>query len=359
MQNLETSNPESLSFKHYQTAHCESGVTKSLFCNNGLRINGSEISEAMVFGIGSGLFFAHVPFAKVMNIPLTTFRSFPGTIFNKTCKRLKIKGINKTFRNMDKGNAEMNALLASGIPVGVRANIYWLSYIPEQFRFQFNAHNLVVYKRNQDSTYQVSDPILERTEACDLRDLNRARFAKGILAPKGLIYYPEKREGIHEVDLQTVRAAIYAGIKEATNAMLFAPMPFVGVRGIRFLAKQTEKWFKKFKDDPKKLKLYMANVVRMQEEIGTGGAGFRFLYAAFLKEAGEITGSTCLIKASGDFLEVGKMWREYATETAKFCKDRGDNTLDVTTKILNQIAEKEKEIFQSIRREYIKGESYH
>jgi hypothetical protein len=39
-------------------------------------------------------------------------------------------------------------------------------------------------------------------------------------------------------------------------------------------------------------------IVRMQEEIGTGGGGFRFIYAAFLQEAGRLMGSTRLEEAS-------------------------------------------------------------
>ena len=35
---------------------------------------------------------------------------------------------------------------------------------------------------------------------------------------------------------------------------------------------------------------FLGNIVRMQEEIGTGGGGFRFMYAAFLQEAGDVLG---------------------------------------------------------------------
>ena len=33
---------------------------------------------------------------------------------------------------------------------------------------------------------------------------------------------------------------------------------------------------------------YLAQMIRMQEEIGTGGGGFRFIYGAFLEEAAEV-----------------------------------------------------------------------
>ena len=47
-----------------------------------------------------------------------------------------------------------------------------------------------------------------------------------------------------------------------------------------------KRWPKKLGD--KKASLYLGQVVRMLEEIGTGGAGFRFIYAAFLQESAKI-----------------------------------------------------------------------
>ncbi|MCJ7784737.1 MAG: BtrH N-terminal domain-containing protein, partial [Desulfobacterales bacterium] len=45
-----------IDFDHRQAAHCENGVISNL-----LRFHNINLSEAMVFGIGSGLFFAYMP----------------------------------------------------------------------------------------------------------------------------------------------------------------------------------------------------------------------------------------------------------------------------------------------------------
>jgi hypothetical protein len=70
-------------FVHHHSAHCESGVTSALF-----RDKGVEISEAMIFGIGSGIFFGHLPFVKWVGLPISTYRSQPGAVFRKAAKRL-------------------------------------------------------------------------------------------------------------------------------------------------------------------------------------------------------------------------------------------------------------------------------
>lgn len=332
-----------MEFNHYQSAHCESGVTSNLLRNEGI-----ELSEAMSFGIGSGLFFIHVPFAKVMGVPLTSFRSFPGGIFKKCCRRLKIPFQYHYYRNALKGTRALDQFVTNGRPVGIRSNIFWLPYIPEQFRFQFNAHNLVVYGKASEGDYQVSDPILDSKSVCSSHAMTKARFSKGVLAPKGLIFYPTKPNNPVEDNLA---AAIKMGIRETVNRMLFTPLPLAGVKGIRYLAKRMRKWPGQLNHPT--LKLYIANVVRMQEEIGTGGAGFRYLYAAFLQEAGVKTNNQLLTDASAQMTRAGDMWREFATMAAKFCKDRWDGDYDEIPQMLEKIADAEKSIYWKLRREYL------
>lgn len=331
-------------FEHHQAAHCESGVTSNL-----LRHAGLPVSEAMAFGIGSGLFFIYVPLIKVMGLPLTSYRSFPGSIFKKTCKRLKIPYEYKKFRSPEKGERQLDSYLEEHRAVGMQSNIYWLPYIPEQFRFQFNAHNLVVFAKAESDDYLVSDPILEHVSICPARALQKARFAKGILAPKGLMYFPRPTNLDHALPLSQ---AVHKGIKETVQRMLYAPFIQVGVRGIRYLSRQIENWPKTL-PRVERQKLYLANVVRMQEEIGTGGAGFRFLYAAFLQEAGDQLGNQALLDASKQMTEVGNSWREFATISARFCKDRAPDALREIPQLLLQIAEQEKSIYQGLRRNYL------
>ena len=262
-----------MAFEHYQSAHCESGATSNLLRNQGL-----PISEAMAFGIGSGLFFAYFPLVKVMGLPLTTYRSFPGGIFKKTCKRLGLPFEYRRFKNAVQGTRALDEYLERGQAVGVRGSIYWLPYMPEQFRFQFNAHSYIVVGKTDSDNYVISDPVIDKLTDCPSRALVRSRFARGLLAPNGLIYFP-RTEGVGELPM---RSAIEAGIREVVHRMFYSPPPFFGVRGIRFLGRQIAKYPRTIRDGDKH-KLYLANVVRMQEEIGTGGAGFRFLYAAFLQ----------------------------------------------------------------------------
>ena len=72
-----------LNFEHHRTAHCENGVASNLLLNRGLKL-----SEPMIFGIGSGLFFVYLPILKVNFAQSISYRPMPGAIFSKASKRL-------------------------------------------------------------------------------------------------------------------------------------------------------------------------------------------------------------------------------------------------------------------------------
>ena len=118
---------------------------------------------------------------------------------------------------------------------GLTTNIYWLSYFPNRFRFQFNGHNIIVL-REIENGFRVSDPVLDHPVDCLTEDLERARFASGPLEPHGFMYYP-KSVNPHP-DLRT---ACIKGMKDTCNMMLKIPLPIFGIRGIRYLAKRTIK----------------------------------------------------------------------------------------------------------------------
>ena len=64
-------------------------------------------------------------------------------------------------------------------------------------------------------------------------------------------------------------------------------------------------------------KLFLGHVVRMQEEIGTGGAGFRFLYAAFLQEASVVMQQPVLSEIAQQLTAAGDQWRQFALRCAR------------------------------------------
>jgi hypothetical protein len=328
-----------IDFKHCQHAHCESGVTANL-----LRHNGIDISEPMAFGIGAGIFFGHIPFLKISGTPGSTFRTWPGAIFKRVTQRLHIDVHTERFRTPQKAMQALDDVLASGKPAGMLSSVYYLPYLPEAFRFHFNAHNLVVYGK-ENGEYLVSDPVMEEAARIKPEDLAKARFAKGTPEPRGFMYYVKHvPTGVRYDD------AIKAGIKQTCYLMLSPPFPWFGNKAIFLLSNKIKEYPKKL--SPRKASLYLGNIIRMQEEIGTGGAGFRFLYAAFLQEAAQLMKRDDLQGYSEELTQIGDDWRNFAYHAARLMKDRKSDIVsyDELSDLLRLCGSKEKDLFQRMKK---------
>ena len=327
-----------INFTHKQSAHCENGVVSNL-----MRFNGFEVSEPMVFGIGSGLLFSYLPFLKVNHAPVVTYRAMPGTIFNRFAKRTGVKIKREKFSTAQKAKARLDENLEKNNPVGLQVGVYNLVYFPEEYRFHFNAHNMVVYGK-KEGRYLISDPVMEEVTSLSEKELEKVRFAKGAFAPKGHMYYP-----IEFPDKLELKKAIVKGIKHTCKDMT-APVPIVGVKAIRKIAKLIRKW--PAKKGVKTANHYLGQIVRMQEEIGTGGGGFRYIYGAFLQEASKILENDQLSALSKEITQIGDLWRDFAVDASRIYKNRSA-TEDGYNKVADQlatIADKEEAFFKKLKK---------
>lgn len=324
------------SFEHNHAAHCESGVMSSL-----LRHYGLNISECMVFGLSSAMLFAHFPFVKVEGFPLTAYRAVPGTIIRALQHSLGVTMKKERFRTPAQATKRLDEHLDENRVVGIQASVYWLPYFPPDMRFHFNAHNLIVYGK-EGNEYLISDPVGEHTVRCHTDDLQRARFAKGIFAPKGLIYYPT-----HVPETVNIEKAVAKAIRKTAFLMLKVPVPFIGTSAIHYLANKIRNLQNK-SNDPRHSRLFVSFIIRMQEEIGTGGGGFRFIYASFLQEAAQMLNHTQLHEASEKMTVAGDAWREFALLGARYCKKKYEVKLHDLADALIVCADKETAAFRLI-----------
>jgi len=96
--------------------------------------------------------------------------------------------------------------------------------------------------------------------------------------------------------------------------------------------------------------MFVGQVVRMQEEIGTGGAGFRFIYASFLQEAAELLARPRLDELAETLVDIGDEWREFALSAARMIRDREPLAPAVLAAKLRQLANREQAFFGDLRR---------
>jgi len=132
---------------------------------------------------------------------------------------------------------------------------------------------------------------------------------------------------------------------------MLAPVPIVGVRAMKWVARNIRKWPASI--GIKKTNHYLGQLVRMQEEIGTGGGGFRFIYAAFLQEAGKVLDNPALIQRSEEMTAIGDAWRDFALDISRIYKNRksGPDVYDKLSAQLLDLADRERRFFAQLKKD--------
>lgn len=323
-------------------AHCENGVISDM-----LRFYGIDLSEPMIFGLASGLFFSHMPFVKLSGMPVTSFRTFPGVFFKRVARQLGIRIETHRYLNKDHAMKQLDRVIASGNPVGCVVGMYFLPYLPVEYRFHFNGHNICISGKDEmTGEYTICDPNATEKVRLSTRDLVKVRFAKGGTYPLfGQMYWVKSVPN----QLPDLKPIIVKAVMKNCKVMISQPwVKFIGVSGIYYLSRRIRRWETTM--GKRKADLNLAQLIRMLEEIGTGGAGFRFIYGAFLQEAATITGIESLNDYSRRITTIGDHWREFARKASKvFRPRRGETyTYDQMGDVLLEIAREEESFYNDL-----------
>ena len=315
---------------------------------------GFEISEPMAFGIGSGLYFLYTPFLKMQNTIYPIFRSWPVTVVQKAAKRLHLPYHEKRFRNHpEKATDELDSLIAKGTPVGVVVNVKGMKYFNMTGNeTNFNGHILTVLGK-EDSIYTVADTD-NRWTTDDLITMEQSvlediRFAPGVAAPHGQMFYfdPLPKDFDKQVDF---KQAVIAGLKETCHNMLCIPFPYFGTKGMRYFANDMRKWEQKY--DHRQICYRLLWYYRVIERAGTGGAGYRYIYADFLSEAAALFESNTMSECASMMKKVAEQWRQFSLDCRRYLR-KDEITLNEMADTLENISAQEHDVFKKIKKEIL------
>ena len=307
-----------INYPHGRAIHCETGSIRNL-----LKFYGHEISEPMIFGIGSGLSFIHFPFPMFANHESPIFRIMPTNVFANFAGNLNIKSNVNTFRNKEKSMRKLDELLEKEIPTGVVTEISKLSYFKEIMPagHRFSGHHIVIVGKENNSYYlSETDWNFYENNLFKIRadELKNARFTEGFISPKGKMFYFESKP-----DIPDLRPGIIKGIKKTCFNMLDNPFPMFGAKGIKFFAKRMLLYEKKYgkKQAIKNMKFQLL----LSEMAGTGGSGYRYFYADFLKESADIFQDEKLRSLSNEMKNISDKWRQFAIENHRYTNENDGN----------------------------------
>lgn len=320
-------------------AHCESGAVTAQLNHAGL-----DISEPMVFGISGGLFFGYFKIPS-LDFPTIVLRNQPGNIRKAIQKRLGVSISSSSNKNPEKMMGDLDELLSRDIVVAVQVDFFYMDYLPAYARAHFNAHFVNIVGK-EEGKYIISDSYFPQLAKLDGETLKIARSAKGPFAPNGFHFHITKVQ--NDIDM---KKAIRAGIRQTCFYMLNVPIPFMGIRGIRCFGDKILTW-PKLCDNIDQLSHQVMMVSIIFEDRGTGGGGFRYLYASFLKEAAALLGHEGLDQLAGAMMRNGDEWRKISLAAARAGKNRdlGQESLQRLRVMIHGRADEEKKIFKNLQK---------
>jgi hypothetical protein len=280
---------------------------------------------------------------KAFAFPTFIVRNKPGQMRTNTEKRLGVRFKTYSFKDPVKGREQLDQLLGRNIPTAAQVDFFYMDYVPSWERVHINVHFLVVTGK-EENRYIISDAYFPRLVELDAASLEKGRFAGGNMSPKGFIFNLDSIPA--SIDFNR---AVIKGINKACFYMLKVPVPFIGIRGMRLFAKKVVEW-PKFARDTEHLSHEIMKINILLEDQGTGGAGFRFMYATFLQQAAEITGKPQLAELSGELMKIGDGWREISLFSARIGKNRdlGPEKLKQLSEMISDRADVEEKFFRSL-----------
>lgn len=331
--------------------HCETGVLVNM-----LEYYGVKLSEPMALGIGGGMFFLYFPWLKANGFDLLVLRTFPGSIVQHFANRTHLGYHEMTFgNNMEKGQKALDELVSKNIPVGLVVNLRDLPFLEDiGIKIDFNGHNLTVIGKEGTDYVLVETHEMRTTDdypRLDETQLTLARFHKGFGAPHGRLYYldPLPQDFLEKADM---KSAIVKGIEETCRNMLSIPTPWTGYRGIHYFAKKVRQMDNKLSQ--KQIKQLFFWYYTMIEQGGTGGAGYRYMYSTFLKEAAPIVQSEVVDNCSVVMNHAADSWRAFTIGCNRYIKDSGV-TLKEIAEFIDEAGNLEHETFMNLKKKFLKN----
>ncbi|MHA1169031.1 MAG: BtrH N-terminal domain-containing protein [Candidatus Hodarchaeales archaeon] len=298
-------------FNHETGVHCTSSALRNV-----LEFHGIKMSEAMVFGLGSGMSLAY------LNIPRTEpfFGGRSKDFVQDLCSILNVKLNEFRTKNSDEGWHRLKNRLITGIPSAIDIDMAYLEYqkpfLPPDFHF--GAHTIVVCGYNPDrNTVMVTDTafpdIIEITvkELTDGRNSTHDKF----MTPRNLIYELEPPEKVSDVN-SIIKTALHktgSGLMSGTGRIMRLMGIHIGIKAIDAFTKAIDKWVALPEEKLiNRCSMQAGYIGTKENNYGTGGGLFRFLQAEFLEEVANMIDDSDLREISLIYSELGEKWEEIA-----------------------------------------------
>ncbi|MEV0200422.1 BtrH N-terminal domain-containing protein [Nonomuraea sp. NPDC050691] len=312
--------------------HCETTALGVL-----LRHEGLDLSEPMLFGLGSGLSFIYWD-SKSMPFPFLGGRVKPFELTRNLTARLGLNLLVEETTSARKAWENVAAPIDAGRPVGLQLDCYHLEYF--RSKVHFGGHVVAMYGYDEHDVHLVDTGQQGGAVRTSKASLARARAERGPMTARNrsfTITVPE-----HPPRWQD---QIIPAIRDCADAFLAAPIANLGHRGIGKAAEQLPRWLQRVGDPRQDL----PQAALLMEKAGTGGALFRALYRDFLGECAELIDDDNLRAGHRLYAEAAPLWTDVAALITKAGESGEVGHLEQARVILRDLSRIEQDAMQVLR----------
>lgn len=319
-------------FRHECGVHCTSSAIRDVF-----EFHGFNMSEAMVFGLGSGL---GLGFGKIgTEIPMIGGRQYK--FEDNLCKLLNIKLNKFQTTNEEEGWLRLKKMLENNIPAAVNVDMAYLPYqqLPEDFHFGQHAIVVAGYSPEK-STVLIADTQFPDLKEISLEELNAARNSSydRWMDPRNFIYEFSFSESLPDFKDVIPKAIQNNGKNIQKKSRMMRIFGMTG--GLDAISKFSQSLEILPTLSGITLQERCSEISGFISDYGTGGGLFRYLYSRFLNESAKICNDDSLTKLGEHYENLGDEWEEISKNMRRI-PELNENeiqpVLDNLTDILNNI----------------------
>lgn len=303
-----------------------------------LRDEGVELSEAMLFGLGSGLSFIYWD-SKSMGFPFLGGRVKPFELTRNLARTLELELLVQETTSPRRAWESVAASIDAGRPVGLQLDSYYLDYFSS--KVHFGGHVVAMYGYDDHDAYLVDTDQQGGAVSTTLTSLAEARAARGPMTAKHRSFTVTAPQ-----QLPSLAAQVVPAISTCADAFLHPPIANLGHRGIAKAGKQVRRWLERT-DNPQR---DLPQAALLMEKAGTGGALFRNLYSDFLGECTQLLDSTELRTGHRLYGEAAALWTEVAALIATAGRSGDAQYLVKASAGLGELARIEYDAMQALSR---------
>lgn len=320
--------------KHGIGANCGTNATRVA-----LKHMGYDLSEEMVFGLGSGLGFIYQYFTEEDSYFVSGKNE---SLENNVCSLLGGQCISGFWDDNDAAWDSLKHFIDNDLPVIVDTSIqelpYFRPYLESLYNIGFGLHNVLVAGYDEvEKTILLLDHRWVNPQIVSYEDFERARSTTNTTI--------EPRNGYRVLlPTQPCSQGFYKDIDMAIRLNINRiryPYAFkMGLKGIKMFQKDVLKFYTNLEENRKHVVVFGS----LLEKLGTGGGNYRRMYGNFLKEAGRETGKEAFEEIGSEYIKCANVWKKLSNILLK----ANEQDYEVLEKTMDEIVLRENKLIDQL-----------